>query len=159
MQPKAKKTPFFYFVRDIYNSINNCNDNKNKRSYVAWTNLRKFCYGSKPRVSLLDSIQNTIDENFNVLLEEIKIFSLDIVVFVTGPSYDKYLKKQLKDIEFLEMDNHDKRGFAKIKSTDLDSIGVKYAFRLYHPKYLYLHKLSNRFINSIKMDYYRDNPK
>ncbi len=124
--------PIFTFPYNFCKSINECDDNETKKSYLAWTNLKKFSFDDTPKKSLSDNIQKIIDEEFNVLEDEIKIINPDIILFLTGPDYDIEIKTQLKDIEFLPIEGYSIREFARLKHNSLPHN----SFRVYHPSYL-----------------------
>ncbi|TKZ36428.1 hypothetical protein [Brachyspira catarrhinii] len=78
-----------------------------------------------------EEVQNIIDKKFNILKDEIKIINPDIVLFLTGPDYDDYIKTQLEGVKFHKLENSDyeKSQFARVEHEVLP----KKSFRIYHP--------------------------
>ena len=108
---------------------------------VSWAsaNIRKFSYNKNkdnpksrtPKIPLNDEVQNLIYKKFNFLKEEIKIINPDIVLFLTGPDYDCYIKAQLDGVKFHKLENSDyeKRQFTRVEHEVLP----EKSFRIYHP--------------------------
>ena len=95
-----------------------------------WNNCikvgRKHSKG-KPSSDVVDIEQ----KHFNVLKNEINILKPHVIVFLSGPRYDKFIRAKLNDAYFKEVD-----GFKTRQISLLEIPGVKYAFRTYHPNYL-----------------------
>lgn len=139
---------FFSFPYNFCASINGLEDNQDsKKSYLAWVNLREFSFDEEPKTPLNKEAQDIIDTEFNILEEEIKIINPDIVLFLTGPKYDEYIKKQLKGVQYYNVENYDIEDFAGLEHPILKN---KKAFRIHHPrafnsKYL-IEKLNRRYL-------------
>lgn len=141
--------PFFSFPYNFCKSINNLEDIKDsKKTYFTWVNLREFSFNEAPKTSLGKEAQNIIDNEFNILEEEIKIINPDIVLFLTGPNYDYYIKNQLKGVEFKTVENYHIRQFARVEHKSLP----KNSFRIYHPLYLRYRKLENEYLERLKKE-------
>lgn len=80
--------------------------------------------------------------------EEIKIINPDIVLFLTGPNYDYYIKNQLKGVEFKTVENYGIRQFARVEYKSLP----KNSFRIYHPVYLRRRGLENNYLEKLKKE-------
>lgn len=75
-----------------------------------------------------------IDRNNNeILRKEIEILNPDILIFLTGPSYDWYITNTYERAEVLPVEKtpYRKNQVAKIMGIS----GVKSSFRIYHPDY------------------------
>lgn len=148
---KKTSSAFALFAYNFVSKINNFNSKCYKKSYFAWSNLRKFCYKidntkkKKPSSKLPAEIENIIDKNFYILEDEIKIINPDIVLFLTGPIYDEYLKKHLENIKFENVDNYKKKEFAKVIHSSLP----EKSFRIYHPVYLQRIKRKKEYLNKL----------
>lgn len=117
---------------------------------VSWAsaNIRKFSYKKTPKFKLHEKVQNLIYDKFNCLEEEIKIIKPDIVLFLTGPYYDYYIKNQLKGVEFKTVENYNIRQFARVEHKSLPDN----SFRIYHPRYLKRRGIYNKYLNVLKKE-------
>ena len=141
--------PFFSFPYNFCKSINNLEDIKDsKKTYFTWVNLREFSFNEAPKTSLGKEAQSIIDNEFNILEEEIKIINPDIVLFLTGPNYDNYIKNQLKGVEFKTVENYHIRQFARVEHKSLPDN----SFRIYHPRYLKRRGIYNKYLNVLKKE-------
>ena len=124
--------PFFSFPYKFCKSINNLgNIQDSKKTYFTWVNLKAFSFDKKPKMPLNKEAQDIIDNEFNILEEEIKIINPDIVLFLTGQKYDEYIKKQLKGVQYYNVENYDTEDFARLEHPILKN---KKAFRIHHPR-------------------------
>lgn len=139
----------FTFPFDFCKSINYYNYDENyRKTYFAWVSLRKFAYNEKHAYPLNREIQNIINNEYNILEEEIKIINPDIVLFLTGPNYDYYIKAQLNGVEFKTIENYGIRQFARVEHKSLP----KNSFRIYHPVYLRRRGLENNYLEKLKKE-------
>lgn len=140
---------FFSFPYNFCASINDCDNEKySKKSYLAWVNLKEFSFETSSKKPLNEKAQNIIDNEYNILEEEIKIINPDIVLFLTGPNYDNYIKNQLKGVEFKTVENYHIRQFARVEHKSLP----KNSFRIYHPVYLRRRSLENNYLEKLKKE-------
>lgn len=141
--------PFFSFPYSFCASINDCDNEKySKKSYLAWVNLKEFSFETSSKKPLNEKAQNIIDNEYNILEEEIKIINPDIVLFLTGPNYDYYIKAQLNGVEFKTVENYGIRQFARVEHKSLP----KNSFRIYHPVYLRRRSLENNYLEKLKKE-------
>ena len=141
--------PFFSFPYSFCASINDCDNEKySKKSYLAWVNLKEFSFETSSKKPLNEKAQNIIDNEYNILEEEIKIINPDIVLFLTGPNYDYYIKAQLNGVEFKTIENYGIRQFARVEHKSL----TKNSFRIYHPVYLRRRGLENNYLEKLKKE-------
>lgn len=129
-------SPFWDFVRKLENSLNIM------EGQIVWSNIFKMDYnGYRPPEKIRDYLINELP----LIQNEIKITKPDIVLFLTGPSYDKYIKDIFDGVKFFRIKE---KNIKKIAKLDIPSINTK-IIRTYHPKYLRLNKLENEMINII----------
>ena len=141
--------PFFSFPYSFCASINDCDNEKySKKSYLAWVNLKEFSFETSSKKPLNEKAQNIIDNEYNILEEEIKIINPDIVLFLTGPNYDYYIKAQLNGVEFKTVENYQIGQFARVEHKSLP----KNSFRIYHPVYLRRRSLENNYLEKLKKE-------
>lgn len=141
----------FTFPFEFCKSVNNYNYDENyRKTYFAWVSLRKFAYNEKHAYPLGREIQNIVDNEFNILEEEIRIIKPDIVLFLTGPNYDDYIKTQLGGVKFYELENsgYKKRRFARVEHEVLP----EKSFRIYRPEYLNRVHLKNEYLERLKKE-------
>lgn len=143
------KRPFFDFPYKFCKSLNNLVDiQDSKKTYFTWVNLREFSFDEAPKTSLGKEAQSIIDNEFNILEEEIKIINPDIVLFLTGPTYDYYIKNQLKGVEFKTVENYQIGQFARVEHKSLPDN----SFRIYHPFYLRINGLESEYLEKLKKE-------
>ena len=141
--------PIFDFPYKFCKSINNLEDIKDsKKTYFAWVNLREFSFDEAPKTLLNEEAKNIINKEFNILEEQLKIISPDIVLFLTGPNYDNYITNQLKGVEFKTVENYQIGQFARVEHEALP----KNSFRIYHPSYLRRSGLENQYLERLKKE-------
>lgn len=88
-------SPFFQFTAQITSDINGISK-ENSRFCYYWTNIFRFATDDSETTNKLknnDSLLNDYLNNINTLPEEIKIVNPDVIIFLTGHNYDKYLQK------------------------------------------------------------------
>ncbi len=103
---------------------------KNKSIGIFWSNVIKVGKANdknKPPEYILNITLN----EFNVLQEEIDIIKPDIILFLSGPYYDKYINAQINDVEIKNYKDYNLNKVVKLEIPN-----VKYAFRTYHPNYM-----------------------
>ena len=82
--------------------------------------------------------------HFNIIPGEINILKPDVLIFLTGPSYDKYVRTVFSSGNFEAIQGFKKRQLAQISLIN----NVKSAVRTYHPAYLYRTGI-NSYVNKI----------
>ncbi len=142
---KKYRKPFFTFLFDLINSYRG----KSIHIGVLWTNLLRMDCTRKNKYIKNDMFN--ADKN-EILRKEIEVLKPDIIIFVTGPSYDNFLKRTFDDLTFNESDNKalSKRRFALLKSKYLPEISI----RTYHPgayrnKYIHKQNIKKEVIKTI----------
>jgi len=117
------------------------NDENQNNCGIIWSNLVRLDENLN-KINENDMLEKIAINNNEILRKEIEIIQPDIVVFVTGYSYDWLLKKTFNDIQFHQSDNGNLNinKLAILQSEFLP----KYSFRTYHPRALY----QNRYLRS-----------
>lgn len=72
---------------------------------------------------------------FQVIREEIRILAPDLIVFFTGPHYDKFLQEAFGSVEFSQVGVRSIRQLSRVRAQGLPVN----TFRTYHPNYLWRH--------------------
>ena len=70
---------------------------------------------------------------FDLINKEVKSHQPDIVIFFTGPNYDRFIVQAFCDASFESMGDKTSRQLARVKSKGLP----KKSIRTYHPHYLW----------------------
>ncbi|SIS64850.1 uracil-DNA glycosylase family protein [Salimicrobium flavidum] len=123
---KAKHTLFWRYPQELFSSL----QERGSVSFV-WNNIYKIGKaGKKGKPSR--SVRNINQQSFQVFKEELEILKPDIVLFLTGPGYDKVLKSYLPGLTHESMAEGTKREMVRCIHPSLPSI----ALRTYHPQYL-----------------------
>lgn len=128
-----KKSPFFQFAKNVAKTYNG--EDYNTIESVAWTNILKVAHQTYSKY-LPNEKPELITEYcaaFKTISMEIQIVKPDILLFLTGPYYDKYIKMLFKEVSYSPVcEEHTIRAFARLSHECFP----KNTFRLYHPGYL-----------------------
>jgi len=109
----------------------------------AWGNFNKYDFeADRP----FGEIENEISNLDFLLLEEIKILKPDICLFLIGYSFDERIKKLFKGAIFKQVADWNIKQLAKIEHSNLPV----HSYRTYHPKYLRVSGLEEKFLNELK---------
>ncbi len=121
------KNAFNYIVKGLREEYSD------KKIGFVWNNIiKRGKENGKGRP--LEDIYKIEKEHFNVISQEIDILKPDIIIFLTGPYYDKNIRHvfKIEQSEFVKTDGFTERQLAIVNNT-----GAKIAIRTYHPNYLY----------------------
>ena len=112
----------------------------NKKISIVWNNLVKIGkYNEKGFPP--DYIYEAEKMNFDVAKEEIKILQPSIVLFLTGPNYDSVIHDNFGGLAFSKIpSNFSERALAKVSM-----LGIPFAFRTYHPNYMWRNDINAYF--------------
>jgi hypothetical protein len=86
---------------------------------------------------------------FDVIREEIKILYPDVVIFLSGPNYDRHIKRIFGAISFEPVIGRPTRQLARVVGKGLP----RNSFRTYHPNYGYrndFYPIRDEILNEIK---------
>lgn len=112
---------------------------KNNSTFI-WNNVNKIGRIGKGNITEINKIQF---EHFQVIKKEIDIIKPNIIVFLTGPNYNNFIRKNIG--EFTEtkiIDNLNKI------SMDLNYTDIK-MFKTFHPQALYRKKINKIVIGKL----------
>jgi hypothetical protein len=102
---------------------------KTKNAVFLWNNVNKIGRIGKGNISELNEIQF---EFLKIIRDEIKLLKPNIMVFLTGPDYDKFITKNIGEFEQKEISD----SIWEITFVDESLKSIK-SFKTYHPNSLY----------------------
>ena len=105
---------------------------QNKSVGFLWNNIIKVGRSGKKGLPNQD-ILDWIEPSFLTIQEEINFYKPNIVIFFTGPNYDKFIKKAFPDVNFESFSRKTPRELVRLKSQHLPLKSI----RTYHPNYLW----------------------
>jgi hypothetical protein len=140
-QNRGKNSHFWHgFAR--FESILNTKYPNKKIGYI-WNNIIKVGKASEAGRSP-QNIYNAEHEHFHVIPDEVKILNPNIILFLTGPNYDDAIQKNFGEVTYSAVHPYEKDHLAKILIP-----GIDFAFRTYHPKFLYINEIIDNYFNAI----------
>jgi hypothetical protein len=108
-----------------------------------WNNIIKI--GKKKEKGMPpDDLIHWQDNWFEVIRKEVKLIKPDCLIFFTGPSYDRYIKKVFGEFETSKVLDKKTRQIAKLNFLESKEL---IAFRTYHPNYLRTNKFEKEFLS------------
>jgi hypothetical protein len=119
---------------------------------IVWNNLFKLAYDQNKGFSKNSKTHlDVVALSKKIFLKELKILKPDILIFVTGSSYDKSIKNTLKEYETIDV--HITKRLWKFKYKDI------ICYRTIHPHYYRLNhkKENNNYYNLIAEDIKQNN--
>jgi len=117
--------PFWNFIRRLKST------QSNKNIGYIWNNVLKI--GKSESGSPQQSLINYTIESFNVIPQEIKILKPNILLFLSGHTYDEHIKKSVGNFTIVPIEGFPTNKLCLLK---FDDINVDLAIRTYHPGYL-----------------------
>ncbi|MGF7141473.1 hypothetical protein [Roseimarinus sediminis] len=125
------KGPFWNEFKRIKREIE-----KRKNSVFVYNNINKI--GKLGRGNL-DKINEIQFRKFNIINDEINLLKPDIIIFLTGPNYDFFIKKNIGAFEQTTISDSIFRIVFTSKHQNIK------CFKTYHPNALY-HQKKNRIV-------------
>jgi len=122
---KVRRTHFW----EVIQSVNEKLKNGGKTVSCLWTNINKI---NQSKIVQKQYYKSTIEEFDKILQGEIKIVRPDLVLFLTGPSFDNKIKDIFKGVVYKKKGRFNLKEFAMLSHADLPDC----SFRIYHPNYL-----------------------
>jgi len=111
-----------------------------KKISVIWNNVVKIGKfeekGFPP-----DYIYEIEKQHFSILKEELRIIQPTIVLFLSGPNYDSVIVDKFEEVKYSQLPS----SFSVREIAKLNLIGVPFAFRTYHPNYLWRNDINRHF--------------
>jgi hypothetical protein len=132
---------FWNAVHDYVNTIKGMNPDKQVE--FVWNNIIKIGNDKskgKPKENLID-MQKQV---FPVIRAEVEILKPDIVIFFTGPYYDRFIHDEWEELQLQGVTQFTERQLA-VLNHNLLPIN---AFRTYHPNFLY--RQGKEFFTKVK---------
>ena len=119
----------------------------NKKIRYIWDNIVKIGK-SDGKGFPPDYIYEVERNHFSIIKDELKILKPNIVLFFTGPNYDRFIADNFGQLSYTALSSFNSRQLAKISLS-----GTDFAFRTYHPNYLWRNDIDSFFrviLNEIK---------
>lgn len=114
----------------------------NEAHTCAWTNFNRFdLYGGRVH----GKFEKSIAAFDHLVVEELKIATPELCIFFTGPYYDNRLSRLLNGLTFETVAGWNPKQLCQLKHPDLPAR----SFRTYHPRFLKLNYLEERFLQFI----------
>ncbi len=114
-----------------------------KKISIIWNNVVKIGkYNDKGFPP--DYIYEIEREHFSIIEDELKIIKPNLVLFLTGPNYDRIIADNYGKLNYSKITNE----FTERELAKLDLRDVPFSFRTYHPNYLWRNNI-NYYYNSI----------
>lgn len=145
---------FWNFMDHIETYINGPSTSIPRLNYY-WSNLFKMADINGNMITDTYFIDEYINK-IQTLTYEIDIVKPDIIVFMTGPTFDSYLNKIFNNITYDPIPGLNNILY-KISAENNGMYFPKYAYKTYHPRYLYKGSgmganIVQKICNSIKND-------
>ena len=118
--------PFWNFIKKLKEDVSNSKKNKNKKVEYVWNNVLKIDEEGEPK----DGIIETTFEHFNVIAEEIRILDPDVLIFLSGYTYDKHIEKTMGKFTHKTIDGFTEKQLCQLVFAKDPKIK---AYRTYHP--------------------------
>ncbi|MDR0544260.1 MAG: hypothetical protein LBG30_02790 [Odoribacteraceae bacterium] len=107
-----------------------------------WSNIIKV--GKKGKAGRpSEAMYSQVRQHFHVIPEEVRILQPNVLLFLTGPRYDDAIRFNFGEVAFTPVSPFSGRELAKLSIP-----GTDFAFRTYHPNYLW-RKGINSFFDAI----------
>ena len=106
--------------------------NENKSIEFLWNNIIKIGKSGE-KGSPTEDVLEWSKQTFDLVRMEVEHYKPDVIVFFTGPTYNKFIKIAFPDAIFEKCSGKDSREIAFVKSKYLPQKSI----RTYHPGYLF----------------------
>lgn len=133
--------PFWNFIRSLKST-----SDKKKVGYI-WNNVLKI--GKSESGTPQQGLINYTIDYFNVIPQEIEILKPNVLLFLSGHQYDKYIMKTVDTFNPLPIEGVNINELCILK---FDNLNIDIAIRTYHPGYLQRLKERGIIINKIIND-------
>lgn len=100
-----------------------------KKIGVTWNNVLKIGK-AKGRGKLSNEIISDFNNATDFFKQEVSILKPDLIIFLSGPNYDGYLRQLLPEFKSVEVKGYKQREFIELET----ELSAK-VFRTYHPNY------------------------
>lgn len=127
----GKNSPFWHYIKDIDKTLHH--KLPGKTIEIIWNNIYKIGNKEKGKNRPTDVIRSFENKHLNVIEEEVNILRPDIIIFFTGPNYEKRVEKIFPiTLSTPLVPSINERELAKFQLSN----GIT-AYRTYHPAYLH----------------------
>ena len=126
--------PFWNFIRNLKST-----QSTKKIGYI-WNNVLKI--GKSESGTPQQGLINYTIDYFNVIPQEIEILKPNVLLFLSGHTYDDHIRKTIGNFSIVPIDGFSTNELCILK---FDNITVDLAIRTYHPGYL--QRLGERRMN------------
>ena len=123
---------------------------KDKKISYLWNNVIKIGASGRGQNHPQNYIYEVEQTHFNLLEKELEILNPDIVLFLSGPTYDDKITRILPGVKFQSCNTN----FTCRQLSRLIFKSHKNIFRTYHPNYLWRNDINKYFgavINSVEV--------
>lgn len=117
--------PFWNFIKSLKNI-----QSEKKIGYI-WNNVLKI--GKSDVGTPQQGLINYTIDYFNVIPQEIEILKPNVLLFLSGHTYDEYIKKSVGNFTVVPIEGFTTNELCILK---FDDINIDLAIRTYHPGYL-----------------------
>jgi hypothetical protein len=124
-------SPFWQAYRQLRKNLENDLDQS-----ILWTNIFRMDVGGESVMKEATDQECDIiyDNTAELLLDEISILNPKVVIFFTGPIYEKAIIQQFPNVRFGQFLQYEKNQVSRLTHKNLPQCTI----RTYHPKYLRL---------------------
>lgn len=142
-ESKYSKTGTFHQVLNKFQKMLD-----KERTSCIWNNIIKI--GKKDKIGTPPDEMITWQHKwFDITKREVELLKPNVVIFLTGPNYDLFIKKTFGEFTVSKATQRKTRQLAKLNFLDNKEI---IAFRTYHPNYLRQSGLENEILNYLKQE-------
>lgn len=134
------KTPFFKFIELFIGKFDKTSSSNKSTGYLFTELLRHDEKGKGLSEALIH--EATYNNNY-ILRKELEILNPDVLIFLTGPNYDRYIKQTYPNAVFKEIEGYSSNQASIIKNIP----NVRTAVRIYHPRYLSYTNTTSEYSN------------
>lgn len=131
-QPVNYRSPFWSYFRQVKRTI----EEKGESVSMLFSNIIRCAANSEDGFTLWSISESDrrryLQWQHGLLQTELAALQPTLILFVTGPYYDEYLRSELNDLTFAPLAVFQPRQLSKLSSTALTAP----AYRTYHPGYL-----------------------
>jgi hypothetical protein len=124
------RRPFFQMYRSLREIAK---IDKTEKSGFVWNNVLKIGKRDGKGTPSKAIIDMTF-KNFDVLQSELNILKPDLLVFFSGPDYDRFIRQSLGNFTIINLENCENRKGCSLKFEN--NYNPAHAIRTYHPGYL-----------------------
>jgi hypothetical protein len=121
----------------------------NKKIRYIWNNIVKI--GKSDQKGFPPDYIYEVERNhFSVIKDELQIIKPNVVLFLTGPFYDSVIADNFGQLKYTALSPFSNRELSRVELS-----GIDFAFRTYHPNFLWhkglIDSFFERIINEIKL--------